>query len=513
MGTLYYTYDANGNLTSLLSGTTGGVTNTYQYDGLSRLTNVIDNRLTGTKNTAYTFDLAGNLKTLAYPNAVTNLYQYDSLNRLTNLTWKLATTTLGTFYYQLGQAGNRTNLTETVNGASRGYAWQYDPLYRLTNETVSTTAPTGTVGYSYDAVGNRTNRTSTLSGIVATNNVYDANDWLTNTVAAAPYYDANGNTRTNGTTYFGYDWANRLTSQTNVSAVVNIVYDADGNRVKKVASTTTIYLVAMVNPTGWPQVVEESTVTGGVTNLAKVYTHGLALISQRLPGTSTNVYGFDGHGSTRFLLNPAGAITDTDMYDAYGSLVNSTGTTANNYLYAGEQNDPDLGLFYLRARYYNPGAGRFWTMDSDEGDQTDSLSLHKYLYCEANPLNMVDRSGHDGDLETLEVVESAEADFDTAALPGLRAGPAFALNKIEQGIATAAITYLLAEDSDPRFNDAFVVRVRAFGPETLKNNSSAVPGHYRFDWLFLCKCRTGQDNLGVGEGLEDSHNQKLQLAQ
>jgi hypothetical protein len=102
------------------------------------------------------------LQGLAYPNAVTNQYQYDSLNRLTNLVWKTGSTSLGTFTYRLGLTGNRTNLSETVNGTGRTYQWQYDNLYRLTNETVSGTAPTGTLSYQYDNVGNRLYRTSGL---------------------------------------------------------------------------------------------------------------------------------------------------------------------------------------------------------------------------------------------------------------------------------------------------------------------------------------------------------------
>jgi RHS repeat-associated protein len=61
----------------------------------------------------------------------------------------------------------------------------------------------------------------------------------------------------------------------------------------------------------------------------------------------------------RQLTNSSGAITDTYDYDAFGNLLNKTGTTPNNYLYRSEQFDPDLGLYYLRARYINPLTGRF----------------------------------------------------------------------------------------------------------------------------------------------------------
>src|SRR5204862_4787385 len=81
-GTLKYTYDAAGNLLTLDSTTGSGVSWSYQYDELSRLKKATDNRLTGSKDTLYSYDGVGNLQTLTYPNGVTNLYSYDTLNRL-----------------------------------------------------------------------------------------------------------------------------------------------------------------------------------------------------------------------------------------------------------------------------------------------------------------------------------------------------------------------------------------------------------------------------------------------
>jgi hypothetical protein len=45
--------------------------------------------------------------------------------------------------------------------------------------------------------------------------------------------------------------------------------------------------------------------------------------------------------------------------------------------------------------------GRFWTRDTYEGNQEEPLSLHKYLYCQANPINLTDPTGHDGELGSL----------------------------------------------------------------------------------------------------------------
>jgi RHS repeat-associated protein len=82
--------------------------------------------------------------------------------------------------------------------------------------------------------------------------------------------------------------------------------------------------------------------------------------------------------------------------------------TANNYLFAGEQFDPELGLYYNRARYLDVRAGRFWGMDSYEGSIADPASLHKYLYGENNPVNLLDASGNQADLDELAEEETVD---------------------------------------------------------------------------------------------------------
>ena len=109
-----------------------------------------------------------------------------------------------------------------------------------------------------------------------------------------------------------------------------------------------------------------------------------------------------------------GAVTDTYEYDAFGNKINSTGTTPNNMLYRGEMYDSDLGLYYLRARYMNPLTGRFMSRDPNDPQLLDSdrvpvdpKKLHKYLYADGDPMNMLDPTGHEA------AEEEAGADFQS----------------------------------------------------------------------------------------------------
>jgi RHS repeat-associated protein len=218
---------------------------------------------------------------------------------------------------------------------------------------------------------------------------YDANDRITTDI-----YDANGNTISAGGTADAYDFENHLVGH----GFMTFVYDGDGNRVAKtVGGVTTSFLVDTNNPTGYAQVLDELR-SGAVT---RSYAYGLELISETqftdaAPPASpwaTSFYGYDGHGSVRYLTNATGAVTDTYDYDAFGNLLSPTGSTPNLYLFAGEQFDPDLGLYYNRARYLDVRTGRFWGMDSYAGDIFDPISLHKYLYVEDEPVDNSDPCG------------------------------------------------------------------------------------------------------------------------
>jgi len=391
---------------SIASSNSNGASVSYSYDELNRLSTVEDNRLSGNNTTTYAYDPASNLTTATYANGVQSVMTYDPLNRVTGL----ATQNSG-YLYQRGPTGNLTSATE-LNG--RTLNWSYDGIYRLTNEA-TTSDPThenGSVAYSLDPVGNRLSDTSSLAGIYSGSFGYNADDEV-----SSEAYDNNGNTLMMGDKSFTYDAENHLTGMNVSGTSVSIVYDAFGNRVAKtVNGVTTRYLVEDdVNPTGLPEVLDE--LTG--STVTRTYTYGLQRISENQIVSNVwtpSFYGYDGGGNVRQLTNSAGTVTDTYEYDAFGNSFAKTGSTPNNYLYRGEQYDPDLGLYYLRARYYNPATGRFLSRDPENGQLTAPASLHKYLYAGGNPVNWIDPNGQETLIDYAILIQKAVAVVTLAAV-------------------------------------------------------------------------------------------------
>jgi len=154
----------------------------------------------------------------------------------------------------------------------------------------------------------------------------------------------------------------------------------------------TRYLTDALNPTGYEQVMEE--LNGGY-GVVKRYTYGHDLISQteEIAG-NTYYYGYDGTGSVRLLFDSAGSIVAEYEYDAFGNVLSKTGGVDNSYMFHGEWMDKDLGLYYLRARWYSPEIGRFMSMDEFERNTEQPISLNKYLSFNEDPVNKQDPSGY-----------------------------------------------------------------------------------------------------------------------
>ena len=154
---------------------------------------------------------------------------------------------------------------------------------------------------------------------------------------------------------------------------------------------------------------------------AKQYTYGDDLLSQTDGARQERFFLYDGLGTTRALADGAEAVTDTYAYEAFGQLLATTGSSDNAYRYTGEQYDSGLDQYYLRARYYDQGVGRFTSMDTWMGINTQPITLNKYLYANADPVNYTDPSGHFGISGAIHAV-SVLGSLVTAATVGFETG-------------------------------------------------------------------------------------------
>jgi RHS repeat-associated protein len=92
-------------------------------------------------------------------------------------------------------------------------------------------------------------------------------------------------------------------------------------------------------------------------------------------------------GSIVLTTSSSGSTTLTREYDSWGNLLQ--GSTASGYAFTGREWDPESGLYYYRARYYDPKAARFFSEDPIRW----TGGFNFYGYVENNPINWRDPSG------------------------------------------------------------------------------------------------------------------------
>jgi RHS repeat-associated protein len=422
-----------------------------------------------------------------FPNGTWTVYQYDGMNHLTNeVHYSGASQILAQYQYTVASDGTRLASTETRQESGGGYsttqiAWTNDALHRLMREASSSTvtALNFTNSYVYDLAGNRLWKTNFSStGTQVTGYTYNANDQLlvesTGSTSFTNRYDANGSvinrSSASETNLYSYNLEGRLASATirrteggnPVVQTNKYFYNQSGIRVREEMTgsvkATNIFLNDAQNLTGFSQVLEELPAAGATPKVT--YTLGSQIISQEKGGT--NLYFMaDGHGSTRLLTDTNGAISDRYSYDAYGVALDFTFGTLNPprtaMLYSGERFDSDLQQYYLRARYYYPTVGRFGAMDQVDGTPNDPLSLHKYAYCQNNPVNGRDPSGNESLVSlTMSMAIGVSLQLLNNA-PTLFEGYIAAKKATELGQSRASILDAAARDASPGVDTATII--------------------------------------------------------
>jgi RHS repeat-associated protein len=254
-------------------------------------------------------------------------------------------------------------------------SYDYDPLYRLTSATYSS----GEVyTYTYDAVGNRL--AMGAGGEVSTY-TYDPANRLTSVDGVGYTWDENGNLLDDGVRTYDYDDANRLIAVVSGTLTTTYTYNGDGHRMTKTQDgVTTSYFVAVL---GLSQVLMETT-----TGESIVYLYGHDLLGEKDDAWQWHLG--DGLGSVRQLADSGGGISLAQGHTPFGVPLWSEGWGTTGYGFTGERWEAYTELLFLRARYYDPGIGRFVSRDPWPGSGWLPQTLHGWSYVESNPINRLD---------------------------------------------------------------------------------------------------------------------------
>jgi RHS repeat-associated protein len=305
-------------------------------------------------------------------------YTYNNLSQLLSVLHQVGASTIDGSTYTVDPAGNRTAKTDQHANVTSNYT--YDPLYELTQVTQSTTT---TEKYSFDAAGNR------LSSLGLTPYTINASNELTSIPGITYTYDSNGNTLTkvvgSNTTSYVWDFENRLTNATlpGTGGTVAFQYDPFGRRIYKSSSSgTSLYAYDIDN------LIEETNSSGAmVAQYAQNFNIDEPLAMLR--SSATSYYHADGLGSVTSLSNAAGSLAQTYTYDSYGKQTASSGSLTNAFQFTSRESDAETGLYFVRARYYDPATGRFVSEDPSvfEG------GMNFYPYVDNNPINWFDPYG------------------------------------------------------------------------------------------------------------------------
>ncbi|MBX3306825.1 MAG: RHS repeat protein [Nitrospira sp.] len=393
--TLTYTYDKNGNRLTLADGT---ATNTYTFDVLNRLETLASPAGT----TTFAYDALSRRTAMTLPNGTQTTYSYDPASQVTQILHQLTATSaqINQAAYVYNPVGNRTSLTDR-----RGpQAFGYDNLDRLTSASHPLLGTPQS--FAYDAVGNRTTGGS----------VVNAGNQLTADATHAYQYDDNGNlTRktllaTGNYTQYTYDAENRLTKVEDFVAgnptaafTSTYRYDGLGRRIEKVANGQSKRYIY----DGEDILLEYD----GSNVLQARYTHGPGIDEPIAvtKGASTYFYHQDGLGSVTDLTDSSGATAKSYAYDAYGNILESPGTVEQPYTYTGRELDAESGLYYYRARTYDPAIGRFIERDGLRSEVRTGKNL--YVYVNNNPVRQIDPFGLAADY-CPECKQRCQGDYD-----------------------------------------------------------------------------------------------------
>jgi RHS repeat-associated protein len=383
-----------------------GSSTSGSYPGLDQFDRVVNQTWTNSSGTidsySYGYDAAGNV-TYRKNNTASGLdqvYGYDYLGQLTSLEQgQIATSTVdGNTVVTVNSTGYASLSSDTQNYSQ---SWTLDGLGNWTSYGVSSTADS--------SLDETQTRTPTANNEIGTLSSTAGATW------AQPYYDAAGNMTTvpqpgnesNGMAV-QYDAWNRVVNVTSTASgdtfSITYSYDGLGRMVSRTSGTSVTYYlyagqqlletrVGTTSDTPQTAAIQYQYVwspTGiNVPILRDTYSDGAVVAADRL------YYLTDANNNVTAVTDDTGAVQERYSYDAYGNVTiydadwvqRSASEVNNTLLFAGMMVDPTTGMYYARARWYDPSTGSFITEDPAQAE------TNLYGYAGNDPISESDPTG------------------------------------------------------------------------------------------------------------------------
>ena len=379
-----YTHDRAGQITEIRD--PAGVCTRYEYDILGRRSRIYNN---DGLEVRYGYDALNRIRHIRYGNGVETAYTYDGDGNIRTLETKAGENVLLSFAYQYDGNGNRTAKTgtqATLGGITTGNnALDISYAYDVRGQLLEERRNGASVSYAYDKAGNRIRKTDVQGEI---RYLYNEKNQLIAEESPVDRkqfsYDRQGGIieekNAAGIRLFSYNSRHQQTRvETETGSVQENRYDAEGLRFELLENgrrTSFVYHDG--------ELLQEE----GREEQGTSYHLGAGMEAFRR-GQELSYYHRDEQLSTVFVTDGQGEIRNSYQYDAFGIPLETTEQLNNRIRYTGQQYDELTEQYYLRARYYNPVAGRFMQEDVYQGD-----GLNLYAYCGNNPVVYDDPSGY-----------------------------------------------------------------------------------------------------------------------
>ncbi|MBY6801068.1 DNRLRE domain-containing protein [Clostridium botulinum] len=369
-------------------------------------------------------------------------YNYDNLGRLVG---KNLNTSKGKFNVSYGyekgkDANSTTNLVKTVDNDGNKIEYSYDAnenideaiynkgssdekkikyyydeadqLIREDNKIIDKT-----VVYDYDVGGNITskkiykyttekdlkNKTPELTY----NYKYEDDNWKDKLTKIEIVKDGKTTTKEissdnigNFTKYDGYtfDWESgrQLKEIKGNGKNIEFEYNDEGMRTRKITDDEDIYYHVVDDKVTYEVIYNND---GEEEEIYYTYDGDDRLVSLNFKGQEY-YYVRNAENDIIALTDNSGKVVVSYAYDSWGKLLGIEGElkdtlgVKNPYRYKGYRYDSETGLYYLKARYYNPELGRFISVDAVVGKTGEILSHNLFSYCANNPVNAIDEDGN-----------------------------------------------------------------------------------------------------------------------